>query len=498
MGTIKSYTELTSQEAASLVKNNDTVGFSGFTAAGAAKVVPLAIARMAADLHANGKEFKINVISGASTGESLDTALANADAIDNRYGYQSSKVLRGKINSEKAHFLDIHLSHMASYTSDGAFGKIDLAVIEASDVTEDGKVYLTTGIGISPTLLSCASKVIIELNTFHSPRIREMLDIYCLTYPAYTWPANFNHPMKKIGKPHVQIDPKKIIGIVKNHAQDEIKSFGESDQLSEKIADNVAEFLISEITRRNMSDNFLPVQSGVGNIGNAVMHRLGDNKRIPPFYMYTEVFQDSLVELMRKGRLLGISTCALTIEPKHLQEIYDDMDFFGPKIVLRPQEISNNIVASAQLGAIAINTALEVDIYGNVNSTHVCGTQIMNGIGGSADFSRGAYLSLFMCPSFAKGGKISSVVPMCSHIDSSEHSVQVIITEQGVADLRGKTPEKRAKVIIDNCAHPAYKDYLQTYINSSKPGHLRHNFEKVFELHLTLMKTGTMLPGIKI
>lgn len=94
-----------------------------------------------------------------------------------------------------------------------------------------------------------------------------------------------------------------------------------------------------------------------------------------------------------------------------------------------------------------MNTALEADIFGNVNSTHVTGTKMMNGIGGSGDFTRNAYLSIFTCPSTAKGGKISAIVPMVSHLDHSEHSVQVLITEQGVADLRGKSPIQRAHAI---------------------------------------------------
>lgn len=93
-----------------------------------------------------------------------------------------------------------------------------------------------------------------------------------------------------------------------------------------------------------------------------------------------------------------------------------------------------------QLGVLSLNTALEIDIYGHVNSTHVCGQTMMNGIGGSGDFARNAYLSLLTCPSVAKGGRISTIVPMASHIDHNEHSVEIVVTEQGLADLRGLAP----------------------------------------------------------
>ena len=116
-----------------------------------------------------------------------------------------------------------------------------------------------------------------------------------------------------------------------------------------------------------------------------------------------------------------------------------------------------------------MNTAIEVDLGGNVNSTHVMGKTLMNGIGGSGDFTQNAYLSIFSCPSTAKGGKISSIVPLASHMDHSEHSVQVIVTEHGVADLRGKDPIDRAKLIIDNCAHPDYKQQLRDYMKMVSP-----------------------------
>jgi acyl-CoA hydrolase len=241
-----------------------------------------------------------------------------------------------------------------------------------------------------------------------------------------------------------------------------------------------------------------PLQSGVGNVGNAVMAGLGERTDLPPFTMYSEVFQDSCVDLMRAGRLTGASTAALTLSEAKLKEVYDDLDYFIARVVLRPQELSNNPEVIRRLGVIAINTPLEVDIYGHVNSTHVCGTQMMNGIGGSGDFERNAFLSLFVSPSVTKGGKISTIVPFCSHVDHSEHSVHVVVTEQGVADLRGIGPAERARRLIDNCAHPAYRDYLHHYVETSPPGHLRHDLFRCFELHRNLLEYGVMLPDLDL
>jgi acyl-CoA hydrolase len=169
------------------------------------------------------------------------------------------------------------------------------------------------------------------------------------------------------------------------------------------------------------------------------------------------------------------------------------MDFFASRIVLRPQEISNNPEIIRRLGVIALNVGLEFDIYGHANSTHVAGVNLMNGIGGSGDFERNAYLSIFMAPSIAKGGKISTIVPMCSHVDHSEHSVKVIVTEQGIADLRGLSPMQRAHTIIDNCAHPLYRDYLHRYLEKAPGGHIHHDLSHAFDLHRNLIETGSML-----
>jgi acyl-CoA hydrolase len=212
--------------------------------------------------------------------------------------------------------------------------------------------------------------------------------------------------------------------------------------------------------------------------------------------MYTEVFQSAAFQLMQRGELRGASTCALTLSPDEMKELTANLEFFAPRLVLRPQEISNNPAVVRQLGVIALNTALELDLYGHVNSTHVCGGTIMNGVGGSGDFARNAYLSIFMCPSTAKGGKISTVVPMCTHVDQNEHSVQVIVTEQGLADLRGLAPEERATRVISQCAHPDYRDYLYRYVRDAGAAHIPHDLNRCFELHQNLLRHGTMLPEL--
>jgi acyl-CoA hydrolase len=195
---------------------------------------------------------------------------------------------------------------------------------------------------------------------------------------------------------------------------------------------------------------------------------------------------------MRQGRVKTASTCSLTVTNDVLQGVYEDIDLFKDRLVIRPSEISNSPEVIRRLGVIAINTAIEVDLYGHANSTQICGTKMMNGIGGSGDFERNAFISIFTCSSVAKGGMISSIVPFCSHIDHTEHDVNVIITEQGVADLRGKPPAQRAQAIIENCAHPDYKQLLWDYLKIADKGQSCHKLAAAFAMHDTFLREGDM------
>lgn len=489
----RSYPILTPQEAVAIIQHGDTVSFSGFSPAGAAKAVPRAIARRAKEEHAKGRPFQLRVLTGASSGKSVDEELAHADAIAWRSPYMGEAALRKRINAGDVEYIDIHLSHLPQLISFGFLGHIDVAVIEATEITSDGRVFLTTSIGASPTYLEEASKVIIEINQRHSKRLREMADIVRVPRPPHRSPIPIFDPLSKIGWCYATVNPEKVIGIVENNEPDLLGDFPQPDAVSDQIAEHIVRFLVNEMRCNRIPETFLPLQAGVGSLSNGVMAALGQAPEIPAFTMYTEVFQDSQVDLMKSGRLLGASACALTVSRRQLDRIVDNMDFFAERIVLRPQEISNHPGIIRRLGVIAMNTALEADIYGNVNSTHICGMDIMNGIGGSGEFTRNGYLSIFMTPSTAKGGAISCIVPMCPHIDNNEHSVQVLVTEQGLADLRGLGPIQRAKAIIDSCAHPMYRDYLHRYLETARQGHIPHNLDTCYDLHRKLLKTGSML-----
>ena len=486
------YKVMTAEEAASFVNNGDIIGFSGFTPAGCPKEVPTAIAKRAEAAHAEGKEFKIGMYTGASTGDSLDGALARANAIMFRTPYQSNKDLRSRLSAQEAHYFDMHLSHLAQELRYGFLPKPKFAIVEACELTDDGEIVPTSGVGILPTICRLADHIIVELNAAHPAALRGMHDIYEPQDPPCREAIPVYKPSDRCGQPFVKVDPKKIIAVVKTNRPNEVGKFSPLDAVTHQIGANVANFLAAEIKAGRIPASFLPIQSGVGNIANAVLSSLGENPDIPPFEMYTEVIQDAVIGLMKEGHCKFASGCSLTVSQPVLEQVYGDLDFFKERIVLRPQEISNNPEVARRLGLITINTALEADIFGNVNSTHVLGTKMMNGIGGSCDFTRNAYISIFTTPSTAKDGKISSIVPMVSHLDQSEHSVKVLITEHGVADLRGKSPIQRAHCIIDNCVAPEYRDMLRRYLESAPKAHTPANLNTCFEMHRAFAETGDM------
>lgn len=486
------FRRLTAAEAARYVKDGDNIGLSGFTPAGSPKAVTAEIGKMAHELHEQGKPFKIGVFTGASTGDSCDGILSREHAIRYRAPYTTNSDFRKAVNNGEIEYSDIHLSQMAQELRYGFMGEVNIGIIEAFDISDDGKIWVTAGVGVAPTVANLAKKLIIELNAAHTKCAKGLHDIYEPSDPPYRKEIQIYKPSDRVGQEYIQVDPSKIIGIVEVNIPDEARGFSECDEVTQQIGHNVAQFLITDLHRGIIPKSFLPLQSGVGNVANAVLKALGEDASVPAFEMYTEVIQDSVIDLIRAGQCKFGSTSSLSVSNETLQGVYDDMHFFKDKLVLRPTEISNNPGIARRLGIIAMNTALEADIYGNVNSTHVCGVKMMNGIGGSADFTRNAFISIFSCPSVAKGGKISAFVPMCSHVDHNEHSVNVLITEQGIADLRGKSPRERAKVIIENCVHPDYKQLLWDYLKISEKGQTPHNLCKAFAMHEALRLKGDM------
>lgn len=479
---------MSATQAARLIKDGMTIGMSGFGGAGDAKAVPLALIEQAKSM-----PLKINLITGASLGGGLDGKMAEAGLLARRMPFQGDAVLRKAINEGRVMFIDQHLSEVVEQVRDGFLPTPDIAVVEAVAITEQGHIVPTSSVGNSASLALAAKQVIVELNLASNPHFEGLHDIYLPQDRPHRGPIPIRHSNERIGSQAIDIDPSRIAAIVICNSPEATVTMLPPDNDTQAIADHLVRFFEQEVEMGRLPRNLAPLQVGVGSIANAVMCGL-INAPFNDLVQYSEVLQDSTFDLLDAGKLKFASGCSITLSGPCGERVFDNLEKYADRLVLRPQEISNHPEVIRRLGLIAINTALEFDLYGNVNSTHVCGTQMMNGIGGSGDFARNARLSIFVTKSIAKDGNISRVVPMVSHVDHTEHDVDILVTEHGLADLRGLAPRERARVIIDQCVHPDYRAALDDYFSAAclLGGHTPHDLSQALSWHVRLNKTGSM------
>lgn len=430
---------VSADEAATLITDGMNVGVSGFTPSGYPKKTTLALAKAIKA----GKKCRINIWSGASVGPEIEETLAEVGGISGRMPYYaaSNKTLSRQINTGSVTYIDQHLSHFAQQIDYGFYGDVDVAIVEAAAINADGSIVLGSGVGNTPMLVKHAKKIIVEVNTSIPLTLEGMHDIYICSKPPERTEIPIYHVGDRIGSPYVSCGLDRITCIVESDIVDHVRNLSAPDDTSKKIAANLVDFLEHEQRHGRLPQQMLPLQSGVGSIANAVLMCLAESK-FENLTMYSEILQDSVFKLIKCGKVTQASGCAFTPSPTVWEMYKEDPELYRNRIVLRPLDISNNPEVIRRLGVISMNTPLEFDIYGQANSTHVMGNRMMNGIGGSGDYMRNGYLTIFSTPSTAKGGNISSVVPMVSHADHTEHDTMVFITEQGVADIRGLSPLK--------------------------------------------------------
>ena len=487
---------MAAEDAAALIPAGANVGMSGFTGAGHPKAVPAALAKRIETANAAGRGFRVGVWTGAATAPDLDGVLAKVEGIDLLLPYQDDPVTRQRINAGQMDYIDLHLSHVAQMVQEGFFGRLDFAVIEAVGVTADGNLIPSTSVGNNRTWIEQAGQVIVEVNARQSEDLDGYHDIYYgMSVPPHRQPIPITAPGDRIGQPHLICPADRVVAVVQTDAPDYYTPFASHDAVSAAIAGHAIDFFANEVAHGRLPRDLLPLQSGVGDVANAVLHGL-DSGPFERLTAYTEVIQDGMLEMLESGKLLVVSGTAFTLSKETSDRFYSQLPRYRQKIVLRPQTVTNHPEVIRRLGVLSMNAMLEADIYGNVNSSHVMGTMMQNGIGGSGDFTRNAYISMFVSPSQAKGGAISRIVPMASHVDHTEHDVQVIITEQGVADLRGLAPRRRARKIIDNCAHPDFRPALDDYFDRAFAGsrgkHTPHLLAEVLSWHDRFEQEGTM------
>ena len=483
-------------------KNGMALGWSGFTPVGDPKVVPIALSEYVEKNNLQGK-MQFDLFIGASSGAKNEDRWGKNQMVKRRYPYQNSDHVRKGINTGKVAFADRHLSVFAQDVSWGFYtkhrgGGLDIAIVEATEILPDGSVVLAGSVGTTVEFMHVADKIIIELNTA-IPSFKGVHDIVAPWKPPRQ-PLNIMSPSDRIGSLSVKIDPSKVVAVVESQYNWPGRPVAPADKIAKSIAGHIVEFFQNEVKQGRLPENLYPLQSGVGNIANAVVEGLNDS----PFgdlSVYTEVLQDAMLPMFDTGKLKFGSATSLTLSK--WDKLFSNFEFYKNRIVLRPQQISNSPEVIRRLGVIAMNTPVEFDIYGHANSTLVNGTRLINGLGGSGDFLRNGYLKIMHCPSARKTKTdpfgISGVVPMCTHVDHTEHDLDVVVTEQGLADLRGLAPVERARLIIQKCVHPSYKDQMTEYLEMSKKtcearnaGHEPHTLSKAFAMHTNLEQKGSM------
>lgn len=504
----------TAQELAPLFKNDDYIGWSGFTGVGYPKATPTAIADHVEknNLQADpATKMKFNLFVGASVGPEVEDRWARMDMIARRYPHQVGKEISKGINAGRINFADKHLSMFPQDLVYGYYSlkknhgdpkkPLDWAIVEATAITEDGHIVLGASVGATPEILQSAEKIIVEVNT-RIPNLTGLHDINQNFTPPSRLPYLIVSPHDRIGVNAIAVDPDRIVGIVESDQPDNTGPNAPENEESRAIAGHLINFLSEEVAAHRLPRSLLPLQSGIGNVANSIIGGLADG----PFdqvNVWTEVLQDTFIRFFDSGKLSFATATSIRFSPEGFDHFYKNWANYKDRLLLRSQQVANSPEIIRRLGIIAMNTPLEVDIYAHANSTNALGSRMLNGLGGSADFLRNAKLSIMHTPS-ARPTKsdptgISCIVPFASHVDQTEHDLDVVVTEQGLADLRGLAPRERAPLIIQKCAHPDYKDMLMDYYERSLheclkrgAGHEPHMLRNAFKMHINLMENGTM------
>lgn len=462
--------------ALSNITHDGTVAVSGFGSVGYPKELPIAIQK-------SDREFHLTIISGGSVGAEIDEALVDRSFVDRRYPYQAQAASRQAINEGRLHFHDHHVSDLGDLVASNQPAEVTMAIVEAVAVGT-GWFIPTMSIGPTPEYVNAADHVIVELNESQPLALQNLHDIYQSDMPPNREPIPLTDPGGRIGGPKVPFDPEKLVAVVRSERSDSPYEFNSPTDANEAIAENLASFLLEESNRNPYLSERITLQFGVGSLGNALMGAFksvdfGDRD----VAYFGEVIQDGLLDMIDSGKLESASAASLALSSEGQTQLFDNLDRYSDYIVLRPSDVSNNAELISRFGVIGVNSALEVDLSGHANSTHINGTHLMNGIGGSGDFSRNSLISVIALESTARNGDISRIVPMVPHVDHTEHDFSIVVTEQGLADLRGLDPRERASELIENCAHPSYKDDLWAYLDRSetKGGHIPHDLDTALD-----------------
>ncbi|MCG3109079.1 hypothetical protein L3N51_01369 [Metallosphaera sp. J1] len=452
------------------------IAFGGMSGSSVPKEFPRAMAKLLEE----DQGYSLTLLTGGATSEEFERSVSRiARIFHRRYPFLSGGEHRNLANSNVLQFFDYGLYKFNRMIRTGGLGEVDIAVIEGTAILEDCSVIPSLSLDSSLSFVRMAKRVIVEINE-SKPRLDGLHDVYMEDSPI-----PLRRVWQRIGDIKLRIPSSKIVAILLTEENDSspgaYKSPGDAET---KISDNILQFLSQEIkkgfSRELYERGDLILQPGAGSLSSKLEERLSQ------FGLRVDVWAETLPvkwALHAGDYAKHVSSSALFAlhgEEKYLHEFYETRDF--KNVILRGQNVTNNPEVIQRLNLVSILQAINVDVYGNANISHIHG-KIYNGVGGSVDFAPNAYITVIALPSTTGDGKISRIVPMTTHVDIPEHYVDVVVTEQGYADLRGKAPLDRAKEIVERCAHPSFKDSLLRYLDRVKEvGHEGHDLRLAYEL----------------
>lgn len=478
----------TVEQAAAAIRDGMTVAMSGYAMAGYPKAVVEELVRR----RQSGETITINLVTGANV-PYLDEKLGAEKIIARRTPMCASRTLAAQINQGSVHFVEQQMSKMPRLLRSGSFGKIDVAVVEALGINEHGDLIPTTSSGLTWHLVQAADLVIVEINTAQPEKLASLHDVFIPLAPPHSQPIPLVQAGQRIGSAHIPINPDKIKYIIETQIPERADSSAQGTPETEQIAGHLLNFLEQEY-QTNFDGNLPPIQLGFGNIANTVASAFLHSS-FHDLQFFCGGIGEPVMELLAAKKAVVLSTGGLEMSER-VEQIINDTKDLRDHLVIRNGDITNNAEIIGRLSLLALNTGIEVDIYGNVNASHINGNRVLNGIGGGANFAQNAGLSMILIPSTSKAGAVSNIVPMVSHQDIGEHDVDVLVTEHGAADLRGLDDSERADAIIAHCTAGRYQAQLAAYLSQARQtcgGHHPQLPEAAFAWYRRLKEKGTML-----
>jgi len=434
--------------------------------------------------------IRIDLLCTGPLSAEIEDDLVDAGGIRTRIGVVGSEKLRAAVNRGEVRFVEGRGAQLPLQVRRGWFGPVDMAVVEAIGLTREGNLIPATTVYDAPEWLEAAAAVIVEINLNRPMALEGLHDIYRRGADPIPIAGD---PLQRIGTPYCILDPSKIKAIVLTDRADRPIEEAGPNRAGDVIGGHLLDFFRREIAAGRLSNPLPPMELGIGELAGQVMRRIGTSE-FTNFRFQTPVVTDPVLEIVDAEKVDWVSGTALRLSSRAWERFRSDIGRYKRRMVLRPVTICNAAEVIQRLGVIAINGCLEMDLQGQVNSSHVLGSKILTGIAGSYDYSRSGLYSIFVGPSTARGGKISAIVPAVSHVDHTEHEVDILVTEQGLADLRGLDPGERAEMIIRRCAHPDYRGMLSDYLAGAKrePGHIPLCLEESGAFHRRFKSAGTM------